>query len=252
VHRHRRRARELRRGIFRGEDCSSGRRSPRSRTDGRTPPPPPPCSRRSASCVPQQRADTASCPSVRGSSLVPLAAIRQAIAKSVVAYYQKCACLSAAECTHTRTQRRRLQQSGAGSVPPRHSRAASVLASLPRSWRSALTLRAASNLSLLSRVQTLTRPRRRRSRRSSPRTTAACSLPTRAAASRRNSVDRVPARAARSRTVRSVRGGNHQQAIGCVRRQVVRRLLYSWRRRARGCGAGCWPQARRSHRQAMF
>ena len=58
------------------------------------------------------------------------------------------------------------------------------------------------------RSQTSMRPRRRRSRRSSRRTTAACSSPTRAAASRRSSVDQVPARAARSRTVRAAVSSN--------------------------------------------
>eukprot|EP00966_Prymnesium_polylepis_P306234 7076657-Prymnesium_polylepis.1 len=53
--------------------------------------------------------------------------------------------------------------------------------------------------------QTLTRPPSRRSGRFWSSTTAACWSPTRAAASRRSSAVRVPARVARSRTVKRLR-----------------------------------------------
>ena len=69
-----------------------------------------------------------------------------------------------------------------------------------------------------SSYQTSTRPPRRRSRRSCRRTTARCWSPTPAAASRRSSAVRAPARGAKSRTVKL--------AAALLRSGVVIKLVY--------------------------
>ena len=140
----------------------------------------------------------------------PLAAIRQAIAKSVVSYYQKCArlhpcCPRVAAALDSPPLKRQGRVCERGGQAPR---AAASVARCPR--RASPCRRRADAPPIacsLACSQTWMRLRRRRSRRSSSRTTAACSSPTRADASRRSSAAPALAPAAKSRTVKRRCGG---------------------------------------------
>jgi hypothetical protein len=122
---------------------------------------------------------------------------------------------------------RNVRPSAPASPPPRLLRARAPL----RAWEAALLDALYADPISLDAPQTLMRQRRRRSRRRWCPTIAACSSPTRAGASRRSSVARARALAARSRTVKAAACVHALLWARLVRGDVVCRRLVP--------GAGC-------------